>query len=100
MGTDTIRVEVAYALPERQEIVTIEVMVGCSVERAIEMSGIVEIFPEIDLTKQAVGIFSHKCELTTVLKAGDRIEIYRPLLLDPKEVRRAKAAKTAKPRKQ
>jgi len=88
-----IRVEVAYARPERQEIISLEVEAGCSIQRAIELSGILQAFPDIDLQRQPVGIFSKKHELTDILQAGDRVEIYRPLTIDPKEARRAKAKK-------
>jgi putative ubiquitin-RnfH superfamily antitoxin RatB of RatAB toxin-antitoxin module len=88
-----IRVEVAYALPERQEIISIEVEEGCDIRHAIEISGVLQRFPDIDLTRQSVGIFSKKRELSDILSAGDRIEIYRSLTIDPKEARRAKAKK-------
>ncbi len=86
-------VEVAYAKPDQQRIVTVEVEAGCTIEMAILRSGIVSLFPEIDLTKQKVGIFGKHRELTDVVGEGDRIEIYRPLIIDPKEARRAKAKK-------
>lgn len=88
-----IRVEIAYATPERQEIISLEVPLGCTIAQAIDYSGICERFPEIDLKKQEVGIFSRKCKLTDDLKEGDRVEIYRPLTIDPKDARRAKANK-------
>lgn len=91
-----LHIEVAYALPERQEIISIEVEEGCDIRRAIEISGVLQRFPDIDLTRQAVGIFSRKRELTDVLAAGDRIEIYRSLTIDPKDARRAKARKKGK----
>jgi putative ubiquitin-RnfH superfamily antitoxin RatB of RatAB toxin-antitoxin module len=91
-----IRVEVAYALPERQEIISVDVPEGCSVGEAIKISGILQRFPEINLDKQGVGVFSKKRLLTDVLAAGERVEIYRPLLIDPKDARRAKAKKSAK----
>lgn len=88
-----ICVEVAYALPDRQEIIPLQVEDGCNIRRAIELSGILQHFPDIDLAHQQVGIFSKKRQLTHVLADGDRIEIYRPLTIDPKEARRAKAKK-------
>lgn len=89
---DSIRVEVAYALPERQEIVALDVPAGTSVEEAIHRSGILEEFPEIDLAENKIGVFGRLYPLTRVLEAGDRVEIYRPLKADPKEVRRRLAA--------
>lgn len=88
-----IYVEVAYATPTLQKIIKIEVPANCSIETAIDKSGILEIFPEIDLTKQKVGVFSKAKQLTDVVEEGDRIEIYRALLLDPKEARRQRATK-------
>lgn len=91
-----IRVEIAYARPDRQEIISLEVPPGSTIAEAIDYSGILERFPEIDLAKQPVGIFSRKSKLTDVLKEGDRVEIYRPLTIDPKEARRAKAKSKVK----
>jgi putative ubiquitin-RnfH superfamily antitoxin RatB of RatAB toxin-antitoxin module len=86
-----INIEIAYASLDKQQIISIEVEQGCSIETAIDRSGILELFPEIDLMKQKVGIFSEIKKLTDGVKEGDRIEIYRPLLLDPKEARRKRA---------
>lgn len=88
-----INVEVAYALPTDQRILVTQIQVGATVEEAIRNSGILKIFPDIDLTKQKVGIFSKLAKLSDQVKEGDRIEIYRPLTIDPKEARRAKAKK-------
>lgn len=88
-----INIEVAYATPERQEIKALTVPAGTSIQAAIQQSGILASFPEIDLTKQSVGVFSKKRELTDIVHEGERIEIYRPLTIDPKEARRAKAKK-------
>jgi putative ubiquitin-RnfH superfamily antitoxin RatB of RatAB toxin-antitoxin module len=88
---DLIQVEVAYASAERQEIIALSVEVGCDIEEAIVLSGILQRFPEIDLTQQSVGIFSKKRALTDELHTGDRVEIYRPLTIDPKDARRARA---------
>ncbi|MCB1984741.1 MAG: RnfH family protein [Burkholderiales bacterium] len=85
---ETIEVEVAYALPERQVLMTVQVPVGTTVEQAICHSSIMNQFPEIDLNKNRIGIFSIFVERKTVLQQRDRIEIYRPLLIDPKEARR------------
>jgi len=86
-------VEVAYALPEKQSLVTIEVEKGATLKDAIEASGILESFKQIDLTKDKVGIFSKFASLDTILREKDRIEIYRSLVVDPKEVRKERAAK-------
>lgn len=86
-----IKVEVAYASLHHQRIVTVEIEAGSTIEAAILRSGILTLFTEIDLTKQKVGVFSKLRELTDIAEEGDRIEIYRPLTIDPKEARRAKA---------
>jgi uncharacterized protein len=86
-----ILIEVAYATPEKQRIIELEVTADCTIEAAIKQSGMLELFPEIDLTKQQVGVFSQPRKLSDKIKAGDRIEIYRPLIVDPKEARRARA---------
>lgn len=95
MGTSadppTLWVEVAYATPARQLIVRVEVPVGCTVAQAIELSGIGEKFPDMKVYRDEVGIFSRKVPLEQVLQEGDRVEIYRPLIADPKEARRARA---------
>lgn len=83
-----LNIEVAYATPAQQRIIALQVDVGCTVEFAIQCSGILKLFPEIDLTKQKVGIFSKQTKLTDLVQEGDRIEIYRPLIIDPKEARR------------
>lgn len=89
---DNIRVEVAYALSEEQAILSLMVKKGTTVEQAIQLSGILERFPQIDLaTSRKFGIFGKLTKADTVLKEGDRVEIYRPLIADPKEVRRKRA---------
>lgn len=87
-----IVVEVAYASPKRQALLPLQVAKGTSAQRAIALSGILELFPEIDLEQQRIGIFGRLCTPDRVLEPGDRVEIYRPLLADPKEVRRRLAA--------
>ena len=89
---NSFMVEVAFATPEKQLILPTMVEPGTSLEQAIEISGIKESFPEIDLSKNKVGIFGKLSKKTTELKAGDRVEIYRPLIADPKEVRRKREA--------
>jgi putative ubiquitin-RnfH superfamily antitoxin RatB of RatAB toxin-antitoxin module len=95
MGADScvskIRVEVAYATPGKQTLLSIEVPPDCTVVEAIGLSGIREEYPEIGMEPEAVGIFSRKVPLDHRLRDGDRVEIYRPLLADPKEMRRQRA---------
>jgi len=86
-----IRVEVAYALPHQQVLLQLGLPSGATVETAIWLSGVLNQFPEIDLAKNKVGIFSKLVALDTVLRDQDRVEIYRPLIADPKEVRRQRA---------
>jgi putative ubiquitin-RnfH superfamily antitoxin RatB of RatAB toxin-antitoxin module len=86
-------VEVAYALPDKQSLVSLEVEKGTTLKEAIEASGILDSFEQIDLTKDRVGIFSKFATLDTVLREKDRVEIYRPLIADPKQVRKERAAK-------
>ena len=93
MGAGKITVEVAYALKDRQLILAFEVLEGQTVEEAIHASGILKRFDSIDLKKNKVGIFGKSVKLDQVLQAGDRIEIYRPITCDPKEVRRQRAKK-------
>ncbi|MDP6163769.1 MAG: RnfH family protein [Candidatus Thioglobus sp.] len=86
-------VEVAYALANRQSLISIEVEKGATLKEAVEASGILDTFEEIDLSKNRVGIFSKFATLETVLREKDRVEIYRPLIADPKKVRKERAAK-------
>jgi hypothetical protein len=92
MPQENILVEVAYASHERQKLIVVKLPAGSTAEDAISKSGILAEFPEIDLAVNKVGIFSKACKLDTVLRDKDRIEIYRPLIADPKEVRRQRAA--------
>lgn len=87
-----ISVEIAYALPKQQVIIPVSVAEGTTAEAAIVASGILSKFPEIDLTTNKVGIFGKLSKLDAVLRDLDRVEIYRPLIADPKEVRRQRAA--------
>ncbi len=86
-------VEVAYAKPDKQVIIPVDVDESCTVEQAIVLSKVEKQFPEIDLEKNKVGIFGKAAKLTDILREKDRVEIYRPLIADPKESRRARAAK-------
>ncbi|WP_045750966.1 RnfH family protein [Candidatus Methylopumilus turicensis] len=85
-------VEVAYALPNQQVILPVKVPSGTNAEAAIHASGLLAKFPEIDLAVNKIGIFGKLTKLETELRHLDRIEIYRPLIADPKEVRRQRAA--------
>lgn len=99
MDSKKINVEVAYALRDKQTIVPLQVEEGTVVSDAVTLSGILKMFPEIDLTANKLGIFGKLAKNTQVLKAGDRVEIYRPLIADPKEVRKRKAAEAKKKKK-
>lgn len=88
-----LQVEVAYARPDAQLIIPLEVAPGTTVQQAIELSGILEQFPEIDLAQNKVGIFGKITRGDTELRERDRVEIYRPLIADPKESRRRRASK-------
>lgn len=87
-----ILVEVAYAKPDVQVIIPLYVDIGTTLEQAIQLSGILDNFPEIDLSKNKVGIFSKLAKKDVELREKDRVEIYRPLIADPKEVRKQRAA--------
>ncbi|WP_215395764.1 RnfH family protein [Rheinheimera oceanensis] len=91
--SEQIMIEVAYALPERQSLMTLSVNRNSTVQQVIERSGILQQFTEIDLAVQKVGIWSRPVKLDDRVKAGDRIEIYRPLIADPKDLRRRRAEK-------
>ena len=92
-----IRVEVVYATPARQVVKTLTLPAGSNVEAAIRASGLLEEFPEIDLGVNRAGVFGEIVSLDESLEGGERVEIYRPLIADPKEVRRQRA-KTKKTR--
>ena len=87
-----ITVEVAYALPDEQLIVPINVTEGTTAEQAINASGILTKYPEIDLAINKIGVFGKLSKLDAPLRHLDRVEIYRPLIADPKEVRKQRAA--------
>lgn len=91
-----IAVEVAYALPEKQYLRQVKLDEGATVEQAIVASGLLILRTDIDLAKNKVGIYSRPAKLTDVVNNGDRVEIYRPLIADPKELRRQRAEKAAK----
>ena len=90
-----IRVEVAFARPDKQEIIALEVESGTTAVEAVKQSGIVAVFPEIDPDTNNMGIFGKaiKAPHTHELREGDRVEIYRPLKIDPKQARLNRAKK-------
>jgi putative ubiquitin-RnfH superfamily antitoxin RatB of RatAB toxin-antitoxin module len=104
---EMITVEVAYALASRQDILTLQVPVGTTALQAVHESSITELYPEINPNTAPMGIFSRRLDGKTLqepadykLREKDRVEIYRSLLLDPKEARIARAARAAKERRE
>lgn len=89
---ERIKIEVAYARPDVQVIVPLELHAGCTVSEAIRHSGLLERFPELDPATQKFGVFGKLVKADQVLRTGDRVEIYRPLIADPKAVRKQRAA--------
>ena len=85
-------IEVAYALKAKQTLLSLEMNEGATVKDAIDASGIINSYPQINLTTDKVGIFGKLTKLDTVLREKDRVEIYRPLIADPKQVRKERAA--------
>ena len=96
-----LQIEVVYARPERQRLIALAVEPGCTAIDGVRRSGILEEFPEIDPSQLRVGIWGRVVEAHTAqLRGGDRVEIYRPLLIDPKVVRQARAdARAIKPKR-
>lgn len=90
-----INVEVCYALPDKQRIISLQVEEGTTVEQAAELSGMDQWFPGIELATAKMGIFGKAVSKPAeeIVREGDRVEIYRPLIADPKEVRKIRAAK-------
>ena len=91
MTEEVITVEIIYIKPGSQNSLTLKIPQGSNINQAINRSGVLRHFPEIDLTVNKVGVFSKIQDLDTLLCEGDRIEIYRPLVADPKEARRRRA---------
>ncbi|WP_117233605.1 RnfH family protein [Vibrio maerlii] len=89
--SDMIHVEVVYALPHEQRVFTLVVNKNMTVEEIIQQSGVLSLYPDVDLKKNKVGVFSRNVKLDAMVRDKDRIEIYRPLLADPKEIRRKRA---------
>lgn len=94
-----ISVEVAYALPDKQQIITVQVPIGATARDAARLSGIAQQFEGLDLETSDMGIFGKAVKPAEhIIQAGERVEIYRPLIIDPKEVRKKRAEKVAKAR--
>lgn len=96
---NVISIEVVYAAVDRQALLSISVPLGTTVRQGLLVSEVGSRFPELDIEHCPVGIFGKAVDGARVLEEGDRIEIYRPLLADPMEIRRLRAAKSAKARK-
>lgn len=90
--SESLNVEVCYALPERAELVRLRLPAGSTLQQALEASGLLAKYPEIDPRKNKFGIFAKLSKPDAVLRDRDRVEIYRPLIADPKEVRKQRAA--------
>lgn len=88
---NNVEIEVCYALAHKQEIVSLRLPEGSTVQQAVEASGLMQKYPEIDLASNKFGVFAKLSKLDAVLRDRDRVEIYRPLIADPKEVRRKRA---------
>lgn len=95
MALNNIPIEVIYGTEKTYKLIALEVPTNTTLEAAIQQSGILALFPEIDLQKQKIGVFSKQKQLSDTVNAGDRIEIYRPLTIDPMDARRAKAKKNS-----
>ena len=89
---ESITVEIVYALREAQDLISLKLPGGTTVKEAVERSGLLAKYSEIDLTKNKLGVFAKLVKPDTVLRDRDRVEIYRPLIADPKEVRKQRAA--------
>lgn len=104
---ETTNIEVAYALPDRQKIVELQVPVGTTAREAVQLSNITSFFPDLNVAAAPLGIFGNELGTRGLAAAeeyqvreGDRIEIYRPLIADPKEVRRQRAEEAKRRREQ
>jgi putative ubiquitin-RnfH superfamily antitoxin RatB of RatAB toxin-antitoxin module len=91
MSDEKIKIEMVYALPHEQTLLKLEVPANSTIADALKLSGLTEKYPEIDLEKGKFGVFGKLSKTDAILREKDRIEIYRPLLADPKEVRRKRA---------
>ena len=91
MSNEKIKIEIVYALPHEQTLLKLEVPLNTTLVEAVKLSGLLEQYPDIELAKNKFGLFGKLSKADTVLREKDRIEIYRPLIADPKEVRRKRA---------
>lgn len=91
-----LSIEVCYALPDEQTLIPVELPEGATLRQALDASGILKRYPQIDLDRQKVGVFGKLKPLDTVLADHDRVEIYRPLIVDPKAARQRRVEKTRK----
>ncbi|WP_144160934.1 RnfH family protein [Paraburkholderia sp. BCC1885] len=91
-----LSIEVCYALPDEQVLIPVELPQGATLRQALDASGILKRYPQIDLDRQKVGVFGKLKPLDTVLTDHDRVEIYRPLIVDPKAARQRRVEKTRK----
>ena len=89
---EMINVEVCYAMTDKQDVVRVKLAVGANLEQALTASGLLAKYPEIDVKKNKFGIWNKLSKLDAALRDKDRVEIYRPLIADPKEVRKQRAA--------
>jgi putative ubiquitin-RnfH superfamily antitoxin RatB of RatAB toxin-antitoxin module len=92
----TVRVQVVYAQPLHQDVVALELEAGATLREAIERSGVLLRHPEIDSRRLRVGICGRLASPASILRDGDRVEIYRPLEVDPKEMRHRRAVRRAR----
>ena len=95
----SVQVEVVYALPDHQISVALEVDQDATVRDCVIASGILRVHPEIDLDTAGVGVWSQRVAMDCVVRNGDRVEIYRPLIADPKVIRRQRARSGKSPRR-
>jgi putative ubiquitin-RnfH superfamily antitoxin RatB of RatAB toxin-antitoxin module len=91
-----LSIEVCYAAPEGQALIAVDLPEGATLQQALDASGILQRYPDIDLNTQKVGVFGKLKPLDAVLADHDRVEIYRPLLVDPKVSRQRRVEKTRK----
>jgi len=96
---ELIDIEVVYGMPDKQVLLMVKVPSGTTIEDAIKLSGIVKHFPQIVASEAVVGIFSKPSKLSALVNSGDRVEIYRPLTADPKEMRKLRAEKAKQAKK-
>ena len=93
-----IKVEVVLATPQLQQLIPVVLVSGSTLAEAIRQSGILGKFDKFDFDPSRVGIFGRKADINQVLRDGDRVEIYRPLIADPKKIRRERAQCSVNPK--